>query len=316
MDRKDNIKNRKLIIEYCKNLCYNDDFLNKKLFICFILSALLSASITFSIMKVGLSYRDERIVAMQNQLDTCTSKVHSINTAIDNITNDLESVKTDVKNTKESSSDSLVRLAGLIKDIQNIKGILNISDDTKENNDAADLNSLPSEKREFIESFENLIKDGVPFSNFIEKIDTTKYKTVDNLMKFKDSNVKSVENIKKDFAAISASVFGNQGKESFWQKQFRIFKERISNAIRLESSDGKIKNLGNNLEDKVLFEKAQSYINNNQLSESLEVLNKIKSTNENITTLKSDLSNRIELNTAFGAFKTEFLENERSSNQE
>ncbi len=313
MDKKNNIKNKKLIIDYCKNLCYNNDYLNKKLFICFILSTLLSASVTFSIMRVGLSYRDERIVAMQNQLDTCTGKFHSIDTALDNITNDLENIKTDVKNNKESSSDSLVRLAGLTKDIQNIKGILNISDDTKPNNAAEDLNSLPAEKREFIESFENLIKDGVPFSNFIEKIDITKYKTADNLIKFKDNNVKSVENLKKDFTAISASVFGNQGKESFWQKQFRIFKERISNAIRLESSDGKIKDLESNLDDKVLFEKAQGYINNNQLNESLEVLNKMKSTNENITTLKSDLSNRVELNIAFSEFKTEFLESESSS---
>ncbi|MBR1944315.1 MAG: hypothetical protein IJ848_02475 [Alphaproteobacteria bacterium] len=318
MKKKINIKNKQLIIDYYRKLCYNDNYFNKRLFICFILLSLVSASATFSIMKVGFAYRDERIVEMQNQLESYKGKVHSINTVLDTVTSDLDNIKTDVKTNKESSSDSLVRLAGLIKDVQHIKEVLNIIDDTKQNNPEEDLNSLPADKREFIEAFENLIKDGVPFSNFIEeKIDITKYKTADNLLAFKDNNVKSIDSLKKDFTAIGASVFGNQTKESFWQKQLRIFKERISNAIRLEStSDNKIKDLGNNLDDKVLFEKAQSYINSDNINEALEVLNKMKSTNEHIITLKSDLKSRVELNTAFSAFKSEFFEVEMNNTSE
>ena len=116
--------------------------------------------------------------------------------------------------------------------------------------------------------------------------------------------------MKKDFSAISESTFGNNKRESFWQKQFRIFKEKISNAIRIESSNEKIQNIGNNLDDKGLFEKAQEYINNDKLNESYELLKKIKSNNENIATLKTDLSNRVELNKAFKQFKLEFIDKE------
>lgn len=308
-----NSKNIKQIIkDYYNKLCYDDKYSQNKIFVCLVLSSLISIVATFSVMKVGFSYRDERMVEMQKQLELYKSKVQSINNVLDSVTNDLENIKNDVKTNKESSSDSLVRLAGLLKDVQNIKNTLNISNDTRQNSTEENLNNLSSEKREFIEAFENLIKDGVPFSNFIEKIDTKKYTSIDKLLTFKDTNVKSIEALKKDFAAIGISVFGNQAQESFWQKQFRIFKEKISNAIRIESSNGKIQTLGNNLDDKVLFEKAQSYINNDKLEESYELLNKIKSKNENIVTLKSDLSNRIELNKAFAHFKIEFIESEIS----
>jgi len=261
-----------------------------------------------------LKIKNEEILneneGMKSQLDEYKGKVQSISTTLDTVTNDLENIKNDIKNNKESSSNSLVRLANLLKDIQIIKNALNISTNSQPDTKEEDLNNLPSDKREFIESFENLIKDGVPFSDFIEKIDTTKYKSMKELLEFKEKNVKSVESLKKDFTAIGSSVFGNQGKESFWQKQFRIFKEKISNAIRVESSDGKIQTLGNNLNDKGLFENAQSCINNDKIEESYELINKIKSDNENITTLKSDLSNRLELNKAFTKFKTEFIKME------
>ena len=304
------VVNKKTITEYYNKLCYDEKYSQNKLFICLILSSLLSVSAMFSVTKVSLSYRDERIAEVQSKLESYKTKIQSISTVLDTLTNDLENIKNDVKTNKESSSDSLVRLAGLLKDVQNIKNILNISNDTKPNSTEENLNNLSSEKREFIEAFENLIKDGVPFSNFIEKIDTKKYTSINKLLTYKDTNVKSIEALKKDFTAIGVSVFGNQVKESFWQKQFRIFKEKISNAIRIESSNGKIQTLGNDLDDKVLFEKAQSYINNEKLEESYELLSKIKSNNENIATLKSDLSNRIELNKAFKQFKLEFIENE------
>ncbi len=309
---KTNVKDKQvvkrgLVKKYYGKLCNNSDYLGSKLFICLILSSLLSVFTMFSLMKVSFSYRDETIVDMKSQLDEYKCKVQSISTTLDTVTNDLENIKNDIKNNKESSSNSLVRLANLLKDIQIIKNALNISTNSQPDTKEEDLNNLPSDKREFIESFENLIKDGVPFSDFIEKIDTTKYKSMKELLEFKEKNVKSVESLKKDFTAIGSSVFGNQGKESFWQKQFRIFKEKISNAIRVESSDGKIQTLGNNLNDKGLFENAQSCINNDKIEESYELINKIKSDNENITTLKSDLSNRLELNKAFTKFKTEFI---------
>ena len=312
MSIKNNKGIKQVIKEYYNKLCYDDKYLQNKMFVCLVLSSLISILATFSVMKVGFSYRDERIVEIQKQLELYKNKVQSISTILDTVTNDLDNIKNDVKTNKESSSDSLVRLAGLLKDVQNIKNTLNITNDVHQNLTEENLNNLSSEKREFIEAFENLIKDGVPFSNFIEKIDTKKYVNIDKLLAFKDTNVKSLETLKKDFAAIGISVFGNQAQESFWQKQFRIFKEKISNAIRIESSNGKIQTLGNDLDDKVLFENAQSYINNNKLEESYELISKIKSNNENISTLKSDLSNRIELNKAFEQFKIEFIESEIS----
>ena len=314
---KNNAKDKQVVKvelfkKYCGKLCNNNEYFGSKLFICLILSSLLSVSTMFSFMKVSFSYRDETIVDMKSQLDEYKGKVQSISTTLDTVTNDLENIKNDIKNNKESSSNSLVRLANLLKDVQIIKNALNISNDSQPNTKEEDLNSLPSDKREFIESFENLIKDGVPFSDFIEKIDTTKYKSIKELLAFKDKNVKSIESLKKDFTAIASSVFGNQGQESFWQKQFRIFKEKISNAIRVESSNGKIQTLGNNLDNKGLFEKAQSCINNNRVEEACELINKIKLDKENITMLKSDLLNRTALNKAFAKFKTEFIKMETS----
>ena len=310
IEKGNKVIKKKLITEYYNKLCYDNKYYQNKLFVCFILSASLSISAMFSIMKVSLSYRDERIVEIQNQLESCKNKVQSISATIDSLANDLDSIKNDVKNSKESSSNGLVRLAGLLKDIQNIKNVLNLSNDQQTNSKEENLNDLPSDKREFIETLENLVKDGVPFSNVVEKIDKSKYTTINNLLKFKDTNVKSIESLKKDFSAISASAFGNNKKESFWQKQFRIFKEKISDAVRIESSSDKIQNLGNSLDDKVLFEKAQSYINNSKVNEAYELLSKIKSNNKDIVTLKSDLLQRAELDKVFKHFKQEFIEKE------
>ena len=312
-DKSQYIDKREVIKKYYVNLCNNNDYLGTKLFICLVLSSMLSVSIIFSFMKVGFSYRDEKIVEIQNQLDVYKSKIQTITTSLDTVTSDLDTIKNDIKSSKESSSNSLVRIANLLKDVQLIKNALNITTESPANTKEEDLNKLSSENREFIESFENLIKDGVPFNDFIEKIDTTKYKSINNLLEFKDKNVKSVDSLKKDFTAIGSSVFGNQVKESFWQKQFRIFKEKISNAIKIESSNGTLQTLGSDLDDKGLFENAQNSVNNNKLEEAYALLKKIKSSNENITTLKSDLSNRIELNKAFAQFKIEFMEVETNS---
>ena len=319
---KDNGNNKQvikkvLITKYCKKLCSSDSSLENKLFLCFILSSVLSVATMFSFMKVSLSFRDERIIEVQSQLESYKSKIHSISTSLDSLTNDFDSIKNEVKANKESNSNGLVRLANVLKDIQNIKATLNISSDSQPATKEDNLNNLPSDKREFIENFENLVKDGVPFSNFIEKIDIKKYNSVKELIKYKDINVKSIESLKKDFAAISTSVFGSQAKESFWQKQFRIFKEKVSNFIRIESSDGKIHNLGNNLDDKVLFENAQSCVNNcsndnwDRLAECNAYISKMKSKNENISILKAEVSNRLGLNKAFKQFKKEFIEKER-----
>lgn len=317
---KGNIKNKgrvlqKLLISKYYNKLLNNHSIENKLFICFILSSILSVATMFSFMKVSFSFRDERIIEIQNQLESYKSKIHSISTSLDSLTNDLDKIKSDVKNNKESASNGLVRLANLLKDIQNIKATLNISSDTPSAPKEENLDNLPSDKREFIESFENLVKDGVPFSNFIEKINTAQYPSIKELIKYKDINIKSIEALKKDFSAIASSVFGNQVKESFWQKQFRIFKEKISDAIRIESSNGKIHNLGNNLDDKVLFENAQSCINNynnndKKLEECYEFISKIKSTNEKLLTLKAEVSNRLGVNKAFKQFKHEFIEKE------
>ena len=267
----------------------------------------------FFIMKIGMAYRDERIIKLKNQLDTYDIKLQSALTSIDEIKTSLESVQTEMKNNKDSSSYSLVRLASLLKDVQQIKEALHINSESLEDS----IKQLPSDKRDFIETFENLIKDGVPFNSFLEsntdKINMDKYAASKSILKFKDTNAKSIEALKKDFVAIGASVFGASDNESFWTKQLRIFKEKFFNAVRIESSNEANQNLGNNLDDKVLFEKAQGYINDGKSKEALEVLNKIKTDNQDILTLKSELSTRIELDDVFQKFKREFTEAEIST---
>ena len=291
----------------------NFNSLYKRLTICIMLGIVITIWSAFSIMKIGMAYRDERIIKLKNQLDTYDIKLQSALASIDEIKTSLESVQTEMKSNKDSSSYSLVRLASLLKDVQKIKEALHINSESLEDS----IKQLPSDKRDFIETFENLIKDGVPFNSFLEsntdKINMDKYAASKSILKFKDINAKSIEALKKDFVAIGTSVFGASDNESFWTKQLRIFKEKFFNAVRIESSNEANQDLGNNLDDKVLFEKAQGYINDGKSKEALEVLNKIKTDNQDILTLKSELSTRIELDDVFQKFKREFTEAEIST---
>ena len=288
----------------------DSNLLDKKLITGCAVSAIVSVITVFVVMKIGLNYHEEKIQRISENYESINSKVKSIVESISDLNSSLDSLKSDLKNGKESSSYIYTSLSSLQNDISVIKDKLNI--DTDEIEDS--IKKLPSEKSSFIESFENLIKDGSPFDSFLEsyadKIDMKKYQTAVSVVKLSQQNIKSLSDLKKDFVSVGFSAFQTKFSESFWEKQKRIIKEKISEAIKIRKTDDKAETINESLSDKSKFEKAGKLLSDGKLAESVKILESLKIENEDLGSLISDIRKRQNLENAFFEFKKEFIETE------
>ena len=310
VDVIENDINEEKFIDKCNS---SINFFDKKMMAGCAFSAVVAVASVFIIMKIGMNYHEEKIQELTENYASIETKVKGLSESISLLNSSIESIKTEFKDRKENSSYIYTSLASLQKDLSNIKKELHIKTDDIEDS----VKKLPSEKISFIESFENLMKDGAPFDSFLEscseKIDMKKYASSSEILKFKKSNIKSGDSLKKDFESVGIAVFEKSFDESFWEKQKRVIKEKIVNAVKIKKTDEKAEIMNENLDNKTLFEKASEFIVDGEFEKSLEVLEKIKTENKNISSLISDIKKRVDLEKAFKEFKKEFIESETSS---
>ncbi len=292
---------------------FNDIF-NKRFWISCAFCVLISACSVFIILKIGLNYHDKQIDDLCENYITIDSRLKSVGDSISELTSAMENLRSDWKIGKESSSYIYKTLSSLQKDVSIIKTHLHI--DNVDSDDS--IKKLPSAKSSFIEAFENLIKEGVPFDSFLEsysdKIDLKKYQMSNDIIKFSKLTIKPISDLKKDITAIGYRLFQTKISESFWEKQKRMLKEKFSEIIKIKKTDENAKSIPQDYSDKQKFEKADKFLSDGDFEKSLEFLEEIKLENEDLGELISNIRKRIDLEKAFENFKKEFLNLEISEN--
>ena len=284
---------------------------DKKLIMACVLSALVSVGTVLVMTQISQNYHDKEIQSLVEDNMALESKINSINETLEALDSKIDGVKTECKSSKENSAYIYTTLSSLQKDISIIKMKLNIQNERRDDKPV----NLTPEKKVFIDSFENLIKDGAPFDSFLEanknKIDMTKYKTADNLIKFSPKNIKSLSDLKKDYVNVGSAVFNTNFEESFWERQKRKIAEKISEAITIRKFDAKSSPISDSADnDKTKFEKAGKLLTDEKYEETINLLNSTKIENESFGNFLIELKKRWNLEKAFLDFKTEFMEKE------
>ncbi|MDR2598176.1 MAG: hypothetical protein LBC25_00370 [Holosporales bacterium] len=284
----------------------------KSLWVYLLLAICVSAGCTLVILKIWTNRYELDIQNATSRCDLLENKIKAISDSVSDTFNKIDDIMMELKSSKESSSYIYTSIASLQKDVECIKNEINI----KINHDDDISKTLPPEKKEFIESFENLVKDGAPFAAFIaahsEKIDMKKYATGNEIMKFSEMTIKSAQSLWKAFASISVAVFDTVVEESFWEKQKRIIKEKILGAFKIwKKEDGdEAARISSDTDDKSLFTMALGAAKDGDFEKSLEILEKIDVKNEELSTLMLDMKKRADLEKTFRRFKTDFIESE------
>lgn len=309
MNKKDETKKK------AETLPTEKRFFDKQIFVSCGLSAGIAFVAVFIMLKVGLNSHDKQIDELCEQYSTIDNRIKSISDTLTELSADIEKLHSEWKEGKESSSYIYTSISALQKDVAMMKSQLHI--DTHDVDDF--IKKLPSTKSSFIEAFENLINEGVPFDSFLEsysdKIDMKKYRTSNDIIKFSKNTVKSVSDLKKDVVAIGYKLFQTKISESFWEKQKRVLKEKFSETIKIRKTDETTNLPVKTQTDKQKFEMADRLLSDGNFEKALALIEEIKVEDEELSELISDLHKRIELETAFSNFKKEFLELESSEDQ-
>lgn len=281
-----------------------------RLIIACLVSAAISVATVFILMKSELNYHDERFQRLDESCKAIDSKITAINENMSEIETTIETLKSEWKSTKENSSYLYTTISSLQKDVKTIKEKLNIETEKID----AQIDKMTPEKHAFLDAFETLVKDGAPFESFLEsnasKIDMSKYRSSEDLIKLSKQNIKSLADLKKDYAAVGNAMFQTNFEESFWERQKRIIKEKISEAIKIRKFDkdsAPADNI-NSESDKTKFEKVGKYLADEKYAEAYKILNSMKIENEIFNNFFADVKRRMQLEETFDEFKKEFLQ--------
>ena len=285
-------------------------FCGKRLVVACLVSSVISVFTVFILMKSGAMHQDEKFQKLDDAYKALENKIVAVTDNITKIEATMESISSEWKSTKENSSYLYTAISSLQKDVNTIKEKLNIETEKADEQ----TGKLAPEKRAFLEAFESLIKDGAPFETFLDsnltKIDMTKYSSSKELIKLSKQNVKSLADLKKDYSAVGNAVFKTSFEESFWERQKRLIKEKISEAIKIRKfdKDSSPKDEANPDSDRTKFEKAGQFLSDGKYADALKLLDSIKTENEVFGNFLADIKKRLVLEETFDEFKKEFLQ--------
>ena len=290
-------------------------FWGKRLVIACLVSSAISIVSVFIFVKSGTTYQNEKFQELEDNCKSFENKIMTITDNIAKIETTIGAISSEWKSTKENSSYLYTTISSLQKDINTIKEKLNIETEKVDEQ----TEKLPPEKRAFLEAFETLIKDGAPFESFLEsnsvKIDMTKYHTSKNLLKLSKQNIKSLTDLKKDYSAVGNELFKSNFEESFWERQKRLIKEKISEAIKIRrfDKDSTPKDDATSDSERSKFEKAGQFLSDGKYADSVKMLDSIKTENEVFGNFITDMKKRLLLEETFDEFKKEFLQIESTN---
>ena len=300
-----------IMINEKENFEFGETFWTTRLFSACVMTLLVSASISYFIVKIGLDSSNQKIRSVEEDAISIGAKIDAFNKDLTQIESEINDIKNDIKLSKEKFSywyTSISKLQNVITKIQEKIGIDEIQIDKK-------LENISPEKREFIDSFENLIKDGAPFDSYLEsndgKIDIKKYQSSEDLLKLSNQKVKSLNDLKKDYISVGNSIFQQNFEESFWERQKRKITEKIKNAIKIEKIDEKSERMI--FSDMENYEKAGKLIDDAKYADAIDLLEQIKIDNETLGNFIIDLKKRKYLEDVFYKFKQEYIDIETAS---
>ncbi|MDR1476265.1 MAG: hypothetical protein LBI20_03020 [Holosporales bacterium] len=288
-----------------------DRFFTKSWWI-YLSSVFLSIACAFVALKIWINHYERNVQSVSDRCDSLENRIKIITDSVSEICDKIETISSELKSNKSNSSYIYTSIASLQKDVESIKNETNIGN----NHDDEASKTLSPEKKEFIEAFENLIRDGAPFEAFLtthaEKIDMKKYATSSEIIPFSEMSVKSAQSLKKAFTSVSMSVFNTVVEESFWEKKKRLIKEKILDAFKLWKTDEQNEStrLWPDDDDKSLFTAAHEASKEGNFEKAFELLAKIDVQNKEFNELKLDIKKRSDLEKAFQHFKLEFIEAE------
>lgn len=298
-----------------KNCKFDASFVNKNLVITCIISSVIASIIAISVAQIDVKSHESNLDKLANE----HLKINKIlEEKIATIESSLSSIKSDIKANQENSSYIYTNIASLQEDIGIIKKDFRIDNSKGNNKNKFDATKMSADEISFINLLETLINEGAPFEDFVKsydgKVDASKYESWKKLSALSNAKVKSMQELKKDFANVGMSEFGIEISETFWEKQKRIIKEKVIDAIKIKKTDDKNnaeaekvnKDEDSTLDDKSLFGKASELISDDKLEDSVAVLEKIKQYHPDLIALIKDANQRINLLKIFTEFKDEF----------
>lgn len=298
-----------------ENVEFEQSFWSRRLVVACLISSAISVATVFILMRSGLSYHDERFQKLDDDRIALDNKITAVTDSIKMIETTIEEIKSEWKSTKENSSYLYTTISSVQKDVNTIKEKLNIETEKAD----VQIEKLAPEKRAFLDAFETLVKDGAPFESFLEsnttKIDMTKYHSSADLIKLSKQNIKSLTDLKKDYAAVGNAVFKTNFEESFWERQKRIIKEKISEAIKIRKfdKDSVPADDSSSDNDKAKFEKVGKLLADEKYSDAVTILDSMKIETEVFDNFLTDIKKRLQLEKTFDEFKKEFLQVESTN---
>lgn len=247
---------------------------------------------------------EERLSIVETSIVENESNIKSIGGLIAKLETDLNNIQEESVNNKNDLSYIYAKIDDIQNDIKTIKQKLKINDKSENNK----VQKMRDEDIAFLKELETLVIEGKqPFSLLFEK-----YKNKDKVIRCnswkklsKYKNVKSIDDLKKEFEKIADSEFGVTVNESFWEKQKRVIKEKIMSAIRIKK-DGKDKKIVEKNKSDIIVDIADC-LENGDIKRAIELLDKIDSKSKSIKDFIIEAQKRSDLNDAFYSFKTEFI---------
>ena len=325
--------NKKKVVEPSKNImpekkksylesiyesCYcNGNFFDKKLLTGCLISSVVSIAGVFIVLKLSMDSHESRIQQVIDNNKLIEDRLKSVGSSVSDLDNSIKSIKSELESGHENSAYIYTSIASMQKDLSAIKKQFHMDDDKDSAVSPESAQKLSADQISFINSFETLVLDGAPFDSFLksyeEKIDISKYAVGKELLEFSSTKTKSVSELQKDFEVIGQSEFGMTHSETFWEKQKRIIKEKLSDAIKIKKAEDAKENPTDKidekeLDDKTLYSMAAEFLADDNLKDAVEVLEKMKIENSDLSGFIKNAKTRVKLNELFQKFKNEFLE--------
>ena len=278
----------------------------KKSSFIYALSILLAVVSSYLIQVVSNIDRDKKFGALSNEIASVKSLVQK---NIEQIAANEENVK----NTQQALTNietSIGHIQNTIVELQKAKQL----HDEKLHIHSSDSNGNLSKdyKEQFVETLGGLIKEGTPFRSLLSNcnVDLSAYASGSELLEFQDENVKTTQCIISELEVLAKELIGKDIRETFWQKQKRVFKEKFGSVIKL------FQNVDNKdltkLSDDQLFEVAINSLHSKEFNKALQALNLVKNQQDKLRHIEHDIKQRAELNEKFFAFKKEFSDSDKS----
>jgi hypothetical protein len=278
-------------------------FLDKRLIMACVISSAITGIGVFWAVHREINLNNDRTQLLSQELDILRDKTRDVSKDVASLETIVNSLAQESKNTQEKFTYLYSKIALIQKDTSHIKKSLHVLDEEKVSEDKP---LMSPDQNAFIDQFMLLVQAGTPFLDFLKsyegKLNLDEYPSKEKILHFADQKVLSVEELQQLIRSVGEAEFGIRSDETFWDRQKRVIKEKIVNAVTI----GGGKKDDDHKDAQTLFSQAVTKIQDGEVSEAISSLEQIKDPPESLRSFMDEAKKRDELAKVAETFRTEF----------